>query len=97
MTAEEIVVELQLVSGKEKLRARADALIPLGPAGLVQLLGCSVVEQRGREPIVFLPSRKGQKDGQFFDSVRLLGPIRQLVTDAVLREYERVKKSAGKN
>jgi DNA-binding cell septation regulator SpoVG len=97
MSKDEVIVELQPVAGKEKLRARADVLIPLGSAGLVQLLGCSLVEQRGRAPVVFLPSRKGQKDGQYFDCVRLLGPIRQLVTDAVLAEFERAKKSTGKS
>jgi hypothetical protein len=97
MTIDDVVVEAQLVTGKEKLRGRADVLIPLGPVGLVQLLGCSVVEQQGRGPLVFLPSRKGQKDGQYFDCVRLLGPIRQLVNDAVLREFGRAKKLAGKN
>jgi hypothetical protein len=97
MTVDDIVVEAQLVTGKEKLRGRADVLIPLGPAGLVQLLGCSLVEQRGRAPVVFLPSRKGQKDGQYYDCVRLLGPIRQLVTDAVVREFARLQKPPGKN
>jgi hypothetical protein len=96
MTVDEIVVEAQLVTGTEKLRGRADVMIPLGPTGFIHLLGCSIVERQGRGPIVFLPSRRGQKENQFFDCVRLLGPIRQLVTDAVLREFGRVKKAAGK-
>ena len=97
MTIDDIVVEVQIMTGKEKLRGHADVTIPLGPAGFVHLLGCSVVEQQGRGPLVFLPSRKGQKDRQYFDCIRLLGPIRQLVTDAVLREFARVKKPTGKN
>ena len=91
MTIDDLVVEVQPVSGKEKLRAHADILIPLGAPGLIQLLGCSVIEQPGKGLIVLLPSRKGKTDGQFFDCVRLLGPIRQLVTEAVSREYARLK------
>jgi DNA-binding cell septation regulator SpoVG len=91
MTIDDIVVEVQLVTGKEKLRAHADVLIPLGAPGLIQLLGCSLVEQQGKGLIVLLPSRRGKTDGQFFDCLRLLGPIRQLVTEAVCREYARLK------
>jgi DNA-binding cell septation regulator SpoVG len=91
VTTDDLVVEIQLVTGKERLRAHADILIPLGAPGLVQVLGCSVVEQQGRGVVVLLPSRRGKTDGQFFDCVRLLGPIRQLVTEAVSREYVRLK------
>jgi DNA-binding cell septation regulator SpoVG len=96
MNVDDVVVEIQRVTGKEKLRAHADVLIPLGAPGLIQLLGCSVIEQLGKGLIVLLPSRKGKSDGQFFDCVRLLGPIRQLVSDAVCREYARLIKEVKK-
>jgi DNA-binding cell septation regulator SpoVG len=96
MNADDIVAEVQILQGKDKLKARADVLIPLGTVGLVQLLGCSVAEQQGQSLAVFLPSRKGKKEDQYFDCVRLLGPVRQLVTQAVLREYQRQLKAGTK-
>lgn len=92
----EVIAEVKMVTGKDKLKGRADVLIPLGTAGLVQLLGCSIIEQPGKGAMVFLPSRKGNKADQYFDSVRLFGPINQLVTDAVLNEYQRLQKAAKK-
>lgn len=96
MSTFEIVAEVHLITGKDKLKARADVLIPLGTAGLVQLLGCSIIEQPGKGAMMFLPSRKGKKADQYFDSVRLLGPINQLVTEAVLSEFQRLQKAAKK-
>ena len=76
---------------KDKVKAYADVIIPLGDEGTVTVLGCPVLETDGRPPRVMLPARKGNP--RWFDTVRLTGKIRQVVEAAVLDEYERKTKS----
>ena len=65
MTIDDIVVEVQIVTGKEKLRGHADVTLPLEPAGFIQLLGCSIVEQQSRGPVVFCLRARAKKKASF--------------------------------
>lgn len=95
MKVEDIAVELRLADpNKGKTRAFGDATIPLGSDGLIKLSGFSVIESDGGMPRVVPPARKGQS--RYFEVVSLIGKIRSIVDQAVLTEYERITKPAGK-
>jgi hypothetical protein len=90
MKTEDISVELRLAD-LEKVKAFADVTIPLGADGVIKLSGCSVIQIDGQAPRVVPPARKGKQ--KYFEVVSLIGKIRPLVDDAVLREYDRQVKA----
>ena len=92
METSSVAVDLRL-SGKtdSKVKAFADVTIPLGKEGIVKISGFSVI-QSDSDPRVVPPARKGQF--RYFDTVALIGPIRHIVDEAVIAEYER--QTAGK-
>jgi len=86
MNVEEISVAIQLVDKPgSKLRARADVVLPV--EGVIELIGCSVVES-GSTLFVGMPSRPGGQ-GRYFDTVALRGKIKALIEQAILAEYGR--------
>jgi len=90
---ENIIVEIEPCnSSNGHLKARANVLVPLGEQGMVQILGLCVLETDGAELRVCLPTRRGKNEHQYFDTVRLFGPLRDSVIAAVLDAYrERVQ------
>jgi DNA-binding cell septation regulator SpoVG len=90
MKQDAISIQMRLSARPDsKVRAFADVTIPLGDDGTVTVLGFSVLEGDGRPARVMAPARKGQK--AWFDTVQLTGKIRQVVDEAVLKDYERMK------
>ena len=89
MKSDSVTVEVRLSTKPDsKIKAYADATIPLGDDGTVTVFGFSVLDGGGRPPRVMTPARKGDKT--WFDIVQLTGKIRQLVEDAILTQYERM-------
>lgn len=80
----DLKVELRLFNGDGAAKGVADVTLLLGGLGEVRLCGLRVIETKG-EPWVAMPSRKGAK--KYFPIVRLDGPVKQIITAAVLKQF----------
>lgn len=84
------VTGMRRTSETRKARAHADVEIDLGNgAGCLKIFGFSVIEENGKKPWVGYPARRG--DSRWFAVVRAEGPLNELVCNAVLDAYARVK------
>jgi hypothetical protein len=90
MKLEDIDVAVRLADPEKspKVRAFADATIPLGADGVVKISGFSVIQTDTEAPHVAPPARKGST--RYFEVVSLIGKIRSLVDGAILAEYQRM-------
>ena len=91
MERDDISVDVRLSDPKrsEKLKAFADATIPMGPDGVIRISGFSVIQSGEEAPRVAPPARKG--NFRYFPTVDLSGKIRGLVDASILAEYERLR------
>ncbi len=87
MTSEQIKVSLRAANGTGKAKAFADVEYLHGESGKTVMRGFIVYDDPGKGPRVAPPARKGES--LWFDVVSLIGPIRKLVDEAVIREYRK--------
>ena len=93
MKIESITVDLRLSTRADsKVKAFADATIPLGDDGTLTIFGFSILQSDGRPTRVMSPARKGKQS--WFPIVEAAGRIRSLIDAAILAEYERQVKAA---
>ena len=76
------------------VKAVGDVAVDFGEEGSAEISGFRVIERDGKAAWVSPPSRQGKTS--WFEVVRLRGQIKADVESAVLKEYERSKKSQGK-
>jgi hypothetical protein len=76
-----------------KAAAFADVTLYLSPGGSLTICGCTVLDERGKQPVVLLPSRKGER--RYFPVVSYTGNIRRAIDEAVLKAYARVRAEAN--
>jgi hypothetical protein len=61
----------------------------IGPEGSIKLLGLVIVQREDGELAVLLPGSKS-KDGRFFASAELAGPVRQRIEEPIRAEARRL-------
>ncbi len=76
------------------VKAVCDVTVDFGEEGSVDVSGFRVIERDGKAACVSPPSRQGKTT--WFEVVKLRGQIKSDVESAILKEYERLKKSPGK-
>lgn len=97
MQTEDISVDVRLagLTQSEKTKAFADVTIPLGADGVIKISGFSVIQSPGGSPRVAPPARKGKF--RYFETIALIGKIRNMVDAAILAEYERLARQSTAN
>ena len=92
---EGISVVLKLIDKPSNAaKAVCDVTVDFGEEGSEEVSGFRVIERDGKPAWVSPPSRQGKTT--WFEVVKLRGQIKSDVETAVLKEYERMKKSQGK-
>jgi DNA-binding cell septation regulator SpoVG len=76
------------------VKAVCDVTVDFGDEGSVEVSGFRVIERDGKAAWVSPPSRQGRT--AWFEVIKLRGQIKSDVEAAILKEYERLKKSQGK-
>jgi len=90
-----ITVTLRETSKPGAIRAHCDVRVE-SAGSTVEIFGISVVQPTDSQKPVFLsyPQRPGRDSKRYFPVVRVTGALDRKISDAVLREWERVCASA---
>lgn len=92
---EEISVALRLIDKPSNaVKALCDVTVDFGEQGSEEVSGFRVIERDGKPAWVSPPSRQGKTT--WFEVVKLRGQIKSDVEAAILKEYERARKSQAK-
>jgi len=87
MTIQDVEIEVRLPGEQRgKTLGFADAVLTVGHGSTVRLNGFRVLQSNGEGRWVAPASRKGSS--KFFRFFELSGPIKQLVEEMILKEYD---------
>ncbi|MGC9995684.1 MAG: hypothetical protein ABSE79_10205 [Terriglobia bacterium] len=92
----EIALQMKLIEKPSNaVKAVCDVSIHFQELGVIEVCGFRVIERDEKTPWVSAPSRQGERT--WFDVVKLRGPIKSAVEEAILREFDRRRRESQKN